>query len=308
MSLFKKEGNKLVQLKNKSIDLERNIQRLTEENLQEIFGLNFIATEFSVQNFRFDTVAFDESIKAFVIIEYKKDKNISVVDQSLAYLSTMLNNKAEFLILYQEKFNKMIKKEEIDWSQSRIILIADSFTKYQENAIGFKELPIELYEVKLYENDLISYNQIKNNLGKIAPLTAIKLSKNEEEVLKEVKEYTLDYHFGDWRYSRQLFDNLKIELNSLGNLSEKINKYYIAYSKEDTNKSFVEIVVQKKGLKVYLRPTTTKLKSPYLKLNDCSEIGHWTNGNTVFEISKQDDIPYALDLIKQAYDLVYSNK
>ena len=111
MSLFKKEGNKLVQLKNKSIDLERNIQRLTEENLQEIFGLNFIATEFSVQNFRFDTVAFDESIKAFVIIEYKKDKNISVVDQALAYLSTMLNNKAEFLILYQEKFNKMIKKE-----------------------------------------------------------------------------------------------------------------------------------------------------------------------------------------------------
>ncbi len=36
--------------------------------------------------------------------------------------------------------------------------------------------------------------------------------------------------------------------------------------------------------------------------------GHWTNGNTVFQISKKEDIPYALDLIKQAYDLVYSNK
>ncbi len=138
MALFKKEGNKLIPLKNKPIDLERDIQKLTEDNLQEIFGLTFIETEFPVQNFRFDTVAFDKSTKAFVIIEYKKDKNISVVDQALAYLTTMLNNKAEFLILYQEKFNKTIKKEEVEWSQSRIILIADSFTKYQENAIRFK--------------------------------------------------------------------------------------------------------------------------------------------------------------------------
>lgn len=308
MSLFKKEGNKLIQLKNKPIDLERNVQKLTEDNLQEIFGLTFIETEFSVQNFRFDTIAFDESTKSFVIIEYKKDKNISVVDQALAYLSTMLNNKAEFLLVYQEKLNKIIKKEEVEWSQSRIILIADSFTKYQENAIGFKDLPIELYEVKLYENELIAYNQIKSNLGKIAPLTTIKLSKNEEDVLREVKEYTLDYHFGNWKDSRKLFDNLKIELNSLGDLNEKITKYYIAYSKEDTNKSFVEIVGQKKGLKIYLRPTNNELRSPHLQLIDCHEIGHWTNGNTVFQISKKEDIPYALDLIKQAYDLVYSNK
>ncbi|MGC8651461.1 MAG: hypothetical protein ACP5RX_02520, partial [Minisyncoccia bacterium] len=137
--MFRKEGNRLIRLKNKVIDLERDIQRLTEDNLQEIFGLKFVATEFSVQNFRFDTVAFDESTKAFVIIEYKKDKNISVVDQALAYLSTMLNNKAEFLLLYHKKFNKEIEKEGVEWSQSRIILIADSFTKYQENAIRFKD-------------------------------------------------------------------------------------------------------------------------------------------------------------------------
>ncbi len=132
-----------------------------------------------MQNFRFDTVSFDENTKAFVIIEYKKDKNISVVDQALAYLSTMLNNKANFLLLYQDKFNRIIKKGEIDWSQSRIILIADSFTKYQENAIGFKELRIELYEVKLYENDLIVYNQIKNNLVKTALLTISKVKRSQ---------------------------------------------------------------------------------------------------------------------------------
>ncbi len=69
-----------------------------------------------------------------------------------------------------------------------------------------------------------------------------------------------------------MFDNLEIELNSLGDLNEKIIKYYIAYSKEDTKKSFVEIVCQKKGLKIYLRPTNNELRSPHLQLIDCHEI------------------------------------
>jgi hypothetical protein len=42
---------------------------------------------------RIDTFAFDNESKAFVIIEYKKDRNFSVVDQGLAYLNLMLNNK-----------------------------------------------------------------------------------------------------------------------------------------------------------------------------------------------------------------------
>jgi predicted transport protein len=306
MPLFKIEDKKLVQLKSKNIDLERDIQKLTEENLQEIFGLKFIKSEATIQNYRFDTVAFDESSDSFVIIEYKKDKNISVIDQAFAYLSTVLNNKAELVYLYQQKTNKNIKKEAVDWSQTKIILIADSFTTYQESAIAFKNLPLELYEVKLYEGGILSYSQVKSSLAKNATLTSFKPSKEVEAVLKEVKEYSLEDQFGDWMQSRKLFDALKNEMSSLGNIRERITKYYIAYSKEDTTKSFVEVVTQKKGLKLYLRPKINQLKSPHLQLVDCQEVGHWTNGNTVFSISKQEDIPYALDLIKQSYDLVYS--
>jgi hypothetical protein len=43
--------------------------------------------------FRIDTLAFDKESSAFIIIEYKKDRNFSVVDQGVAYLNLMLNNK-----------------------------------------------------------------------------------------------------------------------------------------------------------------------------------------------------------------------
>lgn len=307
MVLFKLENKKMFKLKDLEIDLEKDIQKNTEDNLMEIFGLKFIDTEFSIQNFRLDTIAFDENTKSFVIIEYKKDKNISVVDQALAYLSVMLNNKAEFILLFQEKTGKSIKREEVDWSQSRIILIADSFTNYQENAIGFKDLPIELYEVKIYEDNLISYTPLKNNIKKQATLKSIKQTKDVEETLKEIKEYTLEDHFKkDWDLSWRIFNKLKEEISSIDHIYEKITKFYISYNKEDFNKSFFEIVVQKQGLKIYLRPMITNFKSPHFSLQDCSMIGHWTNGNTYFVIERIEEIPYALDLIKQSYDLVYS--
>ncbi len=307
MAIFSLKEQKLSRVKERIIDLEKDVQKITELNLEEIFGLKFIYSEFTILNFRIDTVAFDESTKSFVIIEYKKDKNISVVDQALSYLSVMLNNKAEFVLLYQEKTGKNIKREDIDWSQSKIILVADSFTNYQENAIGFKDLPIELYEVKLYENNLISYNPVKNSLRKFATLKSIKQTKEVEETLREIKEYTLSDHLKkEWQTSERIFNKLKEEVSSIDAITEKITKMYIAYSKEDSNKSFFEIVVQKQGLKIYLRPAINKLKSPHFSLSDCSKVGHWTNGNTSFIIEKLEDIPYALDLIKQSYDLVYS--
>jgi len=306
MTLFKLQGKKLLKIRDKPIDLEKDIQKVTEDNLNEIFGLKFIHTEFPIQNFRLDTVAFDDETKSFVIIEYKKEKNISVVDQALAYLSVMLNNKAEFILLYQEKTGINLKREEVDWSQSRIILIADSFTNYQENAIGFKDLPIELYEAKLYEGSLIFYNSLKSNLKRVATLKSIKQTKDVEDTLREIKEYTLEDHFKeDWKLSKRIFDKLKEETDSIDIINEKITKFYLAYSKEESNRSFFEIVAQKQGLKVYLRPMKDELRSPHLHLYDCSKMGHWTNGNTYFVIDKIEDVPYALDLIKQTYDLVY---
>jgi len=93
MPLFRIQDGKLERVKTVPFKLEKEIQSITEANLEDIFGLQFVKSEMSFANFRIDTLAYDIQSKAFVIIEYKKDTSFSVVDQGYAYLSLMLNNK-----------------------------------------------------------------------------------------------------------------------------------------------------------------------------------------------------------------------
>jgi len=121
MAIFNIQNQKLLPIREKAIDLEKDIQKLTEENLETVFGLRFVSTEFSLQNFRIDTLAFDKEANAFVIVEYKRDRSFSVVDQGYAYLALMLNNKADFILEYNEKTKENLKRDDIDWSQSRVL-------------------------------------------------------------------------------------------------------------------------------------------------------------------------------------------
>jgi RecB family endonuclease NucS len=83
MIIYNTTGNKLVQVKEKPFKLEREIQSIFESNLQNIMGLLFVKSEFTIKNKRIDTLAYDKQTNAFIIIEYKRDKNYSVVDQGL---------------------------------------------------------------------------------------------------------------------------------------------------------------------------------------------------------------------------------
>jgi hypothetical protein len=83
--------------------------------LQELFDLIPVKSEFELHGLPIDTLAFDKELGAFVIIEYKKDRNFSVVDQGIAYLNLMLNNKADFILEYNEAFSgQPLKRGEID--------------------------------------------------------------------------------------------------------------------------------------------------------------------------------------------------
>lgn len=148
MALFNiTNKGQLENIKELPFRLEKEIQTLTENNLKTVFGLEFVKSELSLNDFRIDTLAFDKDAGTFIIIEYKRDKNFSVIDQGYAYLSLMLNNKADFILEYNENSMDSLKRNEVDWSQSRVIFISPSFTTYQKEAINFKDLPIELWEI-----------------------------------------------------------------------------------------------------------------------------------------------------------------
>lgn len=167
MALFKIK-QQLEYIKEKPFKLEKEIQYLTEQNLKTVFGLDFVKSEFALNNFRIDTLAFDKEANAFVIIEYKRDKNFSVIDQGYAYLSLMLNNKADFILEFNENLDKTLKRNDVDWSQSRVLFVSPAFTNYQREAINFKDLPIELWEVKRFENETVFLTKFKKQVLKKA--------------------------------------------------------------------------------------------------------------------------------------------
>ena len=51
---------------------EKEIQELVELNVENVFGLIMIQSEFTVGSYRIDTLCFDEQTNSFVIVEYKR--------------------------------------------------------------------------------------------------------------------------------------------------------------------------------------------------------------------------------------------
>lgn len=212
-----KIGNELKIVKEFPFRFEKEIQTLVERNLQTLLHLDFICSEFFLNNFRIDTLAFDRETNSFTIIEYKRDKNFSVIDQGYAYLSLMLNNKADFILEFNEKQKHTLKRTDVDWSQSKVIFISPQFTNYQREAINFKDLPIELWEIKRFENDTISFEQIQKTSAKESIKTISKNDETVEAVNKEIKVFTEQDHLQKTSSETlELYDEIKRRLISLG--------------------------------------------------------------------------------------------
>src|SRR3989344_7064671 len=135
MPLFHSKNSKLVQIKETPFALEKEVKKLTEQNLEIVFGLKFVASEFSLHGLRIDTLAFDQETKSFVVVEYKKDQSFSVIDQGFSYLSLVMNNRADVVLLFNQVNKVSLAKDDFDWSQTRVIFVARSFTNHQQGAI-----------------------------------------------------------------------------------------------------------------------------------------------------------------------------
>ncbi len=130
-----------------------------------------------------------------------------------------------------------------------------------------------------------------------------KKEKEEYKLKKEKKVYDLSsYKFSS--DSRELFDILREKIKALDErITEKFNQKYIAY--KFCKISFVDIVVQEKGLKLYLKMNLNELQDEIkekLKIRDVSNIGRPCVGNMEVELETKENIPYCLGLIKQALE------
>lgn len=229
--------NKACQIHKTKFPKEKDIQKLCESNLETFFNIKFIATEFSTgvkHGGRVDTLGLDENGYP-VIIEYKKTESQNILNQGLYYLNWLNDHRGDFLVAAQQALGKEV---EINWEAPRLILIAESFTKFDPYAAEYMGLNIELKTYRYYENQFVYFNDV--------PTSDLTISRPKKEVKKpEVSaQYELSYHLdGKSQAVGNLFQELResiLSLSEYGNVQETINKKYIAYK---TTKNFCEIVV-----------------------------------------------------------------
>mgnify|MGYP000018336741 FL=1 len=192
--LYKKESGKLIKLEDDGFHNEKELQKFVEENIEELLGLKFIATEFSISDRRrVDTLAYDEESNAFVIIEDKNVKNSSLVDQGFSYLSVALDRKESLVLQFNGMMNAQKKVGDFDWSQTRIIFISPEYNDRQIEATSFGDMPFQLFELKKY-GDIISWRDLTKKIKGVTPRlkTVPECEDREESTLAEIKVYTED--------------------------------------------------------------------------------------------------------------------
>lgn len=117
----------------------------------------------------------------------------------------------------------------------------------------------------------------------------------------EVTEYSIDDHpHLKTEPISELFEEFRKHVLALDPcVTETFLKLYVAY-KAETN--FVDVVPQAKRLRLSLNIPFAEIDDPKGFSKDVSNLGRWGNGDTEVGLSKIEDIPYVMSLIRQAFE------
>jgi len=304
MRIFQLRDTILVEIPEDSFNLEKTIQTLVEKNLSSIFsGLEFIETEFQIDDLRPDTIAFDSEKKSFVIIEYKKIENASLIDQGVSYYQLLHERKENLVLLYNKKKNKTADISDINWEETRVIFISPEYTKYQKRASGFQGLPIELYEIKKYQDNILSLERIGDLQEQISDVKSVKPRMMLTEYLEE------DYLAGKYHnqfptdQTKRIWILIRQEIeNTFDDLDFKQKKIYGGYYLRDDGSSICTLEATKN--KIILNYSTSDMKLLEISdfVEDVSKIGHHGIGNFRSLIESPEDISRAIPLIHKVYN------
>ena len=104
---------------------------------------------------------------------------------------------------------------------------------------------------------------------------------------------------------RPVFDEFRKAVLALDpGISEEILKLYVAY-KAETN--FVDVVPQKSRLRLSLNLRFHELHDPRGLAKDVTNLGRWGNGDAEVGLSKLEELPYVMGLVRQAFEKQMDN-
>ena len=103
----------------------------------------------------------------------------------------------------------------------------------------------------------------------------------------------------------QLFETFRKQVLALDPcVSEEFLKLYVAY-KAETN--FVDVVPQAKRLRLSLNLRFHELQDPRGMAKDVTNLGRWGNGDVEVPLESEEQIPYVMGLVRQAFEKQMGN-
>ena len=190
MALFSIQNKVVRKVPPIKVGLERNIQKIFEENLNEILNIIFLVSEYSTSRGRIDSLGIDNNGSP-VIIEYKRSQNENVINQGLSYLLWLLDHKADFEILTQ----KAKATIDIDWTSPRVICVAESYNKFDLDTADLLPINIELLKFRIYKNNILLVELETQQKARISTAKVFDKVK-KESLIREKMKYSLENHLG----------------------------------------------------------------------------------------------------------------
>lgn len=303
LKLFRIAEGTATEIPSGSVALERDLQVLLENNLEAIFGMRFLASEYltgRVHRGRIDSLGLDENGSP-VILEYKRTINENVINQGLFYLDWLMDHQAEFRLLVEEKLGRDASLN-IDWSTPRLVCVANDFTRYDEHAVKQIDRNVELVRYRDFGSDLLAIELVtattagSPNRRIVAPLATEHVStvsrrRNAGGLLARADKELAN-----------LYEAYEEFVLSLGDDVVKNERQdYFAFRRLK-NFACVEVHPTSRNLLIYLKldPQTVEMQAGLIR--DVSSIGHFGTGDVELRIHDRESWDLVESLSRRAYE------
>lgn len=296
MPIFRISAGKLRKLHTVPLDKEKSLQALLEANLQEVLELQFLATEYTTTfGGRIDTLAVDSG-GAPVIIEYKRNKNDNVINQSLSYLKWLKTQKPGFFekLMIDKLGQHAASHIKLDWGNPRVICIAESYSKFDIDTAEVVPLRIELMRYRYYEDGVFALEPINLPEEPSFVSAPTKGSPEKAEIIEPASAEGLLTKATP--ATRELFEQLREKVRAMDDaIVEKATAFYVAFR---VSNNFAEVHIGKNQLKIHLRPID--YSDPKGLVDKIPEGYNWTMDRRIY-LKGPEDLDYVVGIIEQSY-------
>ena len=176
----------------------------------------------------------------------------------------------------------------INLSDSRVICIADSYSKFEIETVDVMRLKIQLLLYREYEDDLFTLEPLRvagynSSVAASAGVTA----KDDETLESLLTKSTAG--------AVSLFNEMRQRILQLDDsIQEKATRIYVAYR---VKKNFAEVAFQTNQIRIKLRPID--YFDPEKMVRQVPGGYNWTE--KYVHVNSRRDIEYVLRLIEQSY-------